>query len=91
MNKLLEKALKRSKIEKIFILFQNYGTILPNSIRSDDHEPSKVSKALENTLTNLKLYYLYMYLIHNPCRTKNRMEPLWYSKQWVIETWREMI
>ncbi|KII72310.1 Aldo-keto reductase family 1 member C1 [Thelohanellus kitauei] len=58
---------------------------------STDHFPHRVSPACQTTLENLKLDYLDVYLIHIPFRFSEQNEPLYCKKEWVMETWREMV
>ncbi|KII72294.1 Aldo-keto reductase family 1 member C18 [Thelohanellus kitauei] len=69
--------------------FQNYGIFLFN--RSTDHEPQRVAPALETSLKSLNTDYLDAYLVHFPFRITQANEPLYYKKEWLVETWREMV
>ena len=50
--------------------------------RSDDQAPDAVEPACRLTLTNLKLEYLDLYLVHNPFTLKKVSEN---ENQWIDE------
>ncbi|KII70066.1 Aldo-keto reductase family 1 member C1 [Thelohanellus kitauei] len=64
---------------------------ITSKLWSGDHTPDRVLPACKLTLRNLRLDYLDMYLIHLPFRLGPNNEPLYYKKEWIIETWREMV
>ncbi|KII70053.1 Aldo-keto reductase family 1 member C1 [Thelohanellus kitauei] len=72
--------------------------VINNITRCTDHTPDRVLPACKSTLRDLSLDYLDLYLvkifeyeIHTPFRFSQDNEPLYYKKEWIIETWREMV
>ncbi|KII74091.1 Aldo-keto reductase family 4 member C9 [Thelohanellus kitauei] len=81
-----------AEIGKVFSKVPNRKDLyIVSKLRSTDHFTHRVAPACQTTLENLKLDYLDVYLIHNPFRFSEQNEPLYCKKEWVLETWREMV
>ncbi|KII70054.1 Aldo-keto reductase family 4 member C9 [Thelohanellus kitauei] len=81
-----------AEIGNVFSKVQNRKDLyIVSKLWSTDHLPHRVAPACQTTLENLKLDYLDVYLIHNPFRFSEQNEPLYSKKEWVLETWREMV